>query len=188
DRHLGQQRLGGDAAGNQVIRCRRLHDTILTIGQSVGVFGPARNNDAERGRGDVEALGDVFANADSVPANTGGWHLWLDHLLDAFQVRGKALSRPRRTRGGATPVTCLQPSLDLFYAGFDLIEDEGHLLVFEWIVPQPLRARAILGTLQLGDDGGQTGDALVSSGVDNLEFGDLGMGSSDHRLEGVDVI
>src|SRR5690606_583867 len=136
----------------------------------------------------IEALGDVLANANSFQTNAIGRHLWLDNLLDAFQVRGKALSRPRRTRSGATPVTCLQPSLDLFYAGFDLVEDEGHLLVIERIVPQPLRARAILGTLQHGDDGGQTGDALVSSGVDNLEFGDLGMGSSDHRLEGVDVI
>lgn len=103
-------------------------------------------------------------------------------------MRGKALSRPRRTRSGATPATCLQPSLDLLYAGFDLVEDEGHLLVIERIVPQPFRARAILSTLQHGDDRGQSRDALVSRGVDNLEFGDLGMGSSNHRLEGVDVI
>ena len=59
-----------------------------------------------------------------------------------------------------------------------------------------------MGALQHGDDRGQARDALVGRGVDELEFGDfgfqrqtlligrrlLGMGSSNHRLEGVDVI
>src|SRR5690606_30840676 len=87
----------GDAAGNQVIGRRRLHDTILTIGQAVSVLWSAGDDDAERGRGHVEALGDVLANAHGFKANAVGWHLGLDHLLDAFQVRGKALARTRST-------------------------------------------------------------------------------------------
>ena len=165
-----------------MIGSRRLHNAVLAISQAVGVLRSAGDDDAERGRGHVEALADVFADADSFKADAIGWHLWFDHLLDALQMWREALACPRRTRSGATLVTRLQPSLDLLYAGLDLVEDEGHLLVIERIVPQPFRARAVLGPLQHGDDRGQPRDTLIGRGVDNLKFGDLGMGSSDHRL------
>src|SRR5690554_2350598 len=120
----------------------------------VGEYWTAGDDDSERRRGYIEALGDVLANANSFKAHTVSRHLWFDNLLDAFQVRGKALAGTGSPRRCSLFVARSQPGLDLANAGFDLVEHEGHLLIIERVVPQPFRARAVLGALQHGDDRG----------------------------------
>ena len=97
-----------------------------------------------------------------------------------------------------------------------LIEHEGQLLGIEWIDPQLFRARPVLGAPQHGDDRFQPGDLFLVGGLGRFHGGNLGfmgrnlglmnhdrglqrqalllgryllgMGSSDHRLEGVNII
>jgi hypothetical protein len=90
-----------------------------------------------------------------------------------------------------------------------LIKGKRHLLVIERIDPQLFRSGSVLSPLQHGDDGFEPADpvrigSLVRLHLGNLGFMggdfrfqclapllgriDLGLGSRDHRLEGVDVV
>jgi hypothetical protein len=58
--HLGDRRLGRQAAFNQPRRRRCLHHHILA--NPAGVFGSAHDQHAELCRYDVEPLGDILAD------------------------------------------------------------------------------------------------------------------------------
>ena len=60
DQHVGDHRLGGQAALDQPRRRRRLDDDILA--GAAGVFGPAHHEHAELRGNDVELLADVLAD------------------------------------------------------------------------------------------------------------------------------
>jgi len=58
--HLGDRRLGRQAALDQPGRRGRLHNDIFA--GATGVFGPAHDQHPELGRHDVEPLGDILAD------------------------------------------------------------------------------------------------------------------------------
>ena len=88
DQHMRHRRLGRDAALDEARRSRRLHHDLLA--SPAGVFRPARDDDAELGRHDVEALGTILAHhvQHSFAARAT---LVLDvyDLLDTRQMRGQ---------------------------------------------------------------------------------------------------
>ena len=69
DDDLGDQRLGRQAAGDDVLGRMGLHDRARAA--AAGVFWPARDQHAELGRNDVEAACDVFADLGHLPAAAG---------------------------------------------------------------------------------------------------------------------
>ena len=85
DQHLGDGRLGGQPAFDQSGRSRRLHDHVRA--SPAGVLRPAHHQHPELGRHDIQALGDVLADAVQCPrtARTDGAR-HIDHRLDPRQV------------------------------------------------------------------------------------------------------
>ncbi len=91
DRHLRQQRLGRDAALDQMRGRRRLGDAHAALRTSVA--GPHGLDDAIlRGR-HVEAAGAVLADPNHLAAAAGTCEArGLDHALDAWQMGGEGAS------------------------------------------------------------------------------------------------
>jgi hypothetical protein len=86
--HLGDQRLGRNAAFDDPRRCRSLHDRALA--RTAAVARPAGDQDAEGGRHDIEALGHILADLVERAAAAGaGLVLDIDDLLDPFEMRGQ---------------------------------------------------------------------------------------------------
>ena len=85
DQHLGDRRLGRQAALDQPRRRRRLHHHVLA--SPAGVFGPAHDQHPELRRHDVEPLADVLADPmQRVAAARAGVVVDIDHHLDARQM------------------------------------------------------------------------------------------------------
>ena len=83
--HLGDRRLGRQAALDQPRRCGSLHHHILTA--PAGVFGPAHDQNAELGRHDVEPLGDIFADPMQRTRAAGADHArHVDQRVDPRQM------------------------------------------------------------------------------------------------------
>ena len=86
DQHLGDRRLGRQAALDQPRRRGRLHHHVLA--GPAGVFGPAHDQHPELRRHDVEPLAHVLADPmQRVPAAGAGVVVDIDHHLDARQMR-----------------------------------------------------------------------------------------------------
>lgn len=105
DQNMRDGRFGGDTAFNEARRRGRLHHDLLAA--SAGVFGPARDDHAELGRHDVEALGTILAHdVQHSLAAAAGLVLDVDDLLDTRQVGrqgapvGTALPGASLARGG----------------------------------------------------------------------------------------
>ena len=85
DQHLGDRRLGRQAALDQPRRRGRLHHDVLA--SPAGVFGPAHDQHPELRRHDVEALAHVLADPmQRAPAAGAGMIVDIDHHLDARQM------------------------------------------------------------------------------------------------------
>ena len=88
DEHMGDRRLGRQAALDQSRRSRRLHHGALA--GPAGVFGTARHQHAELRRHDIEPLGDIFADPVQPALAAGaGLVVDVDDRLDARQMRGQ---------------------------------------------------------------------------------------------------
>ena len=103
DQHLGDRRLGRQAALDQPRRRRRLDDHVLA--GAAGVFGPAHDQHPELGGDDVEPLADVLADpVQRARAARAGLVLDVDERLDPRQMRrqraavGAPLARALRAR------------------------------------------------------------------------------------------
>jgi hypothetical protein len=84
---MGHRRLGRDAALDEPRRRRSLNHDLLA--RPAGILRSARDEDAELGRHDVEAFGDILANDVQLAAAAGTVPVGdVDHLLDARQMRG----------------------------------------------------------------------------------------------------
>ncbi len=107
DEHMGDRRLGRQAALDQPRRGRRLHDDVLA--GAAGVFGTAHHQHAELRRHDVEPLGDVLADpVQHALAAGAGLVLDIDDGLDARQMRRAAR---RDSCGASWPLRRAQPEI-----------------------------------------------------------------------------
>ena len=136
--HLGDGRLGRQAALDQPRRRRRLHDTILA--GPAGVFGPARDEHPELRRHDVEPLAHVLADPVQLALAAGaGLVVDVDDDLDPRQMRrqraavGPALRGPRALARPEPTVSLLASSLaaDLL----DVFEAEQQLIFGQRLGP-----------------------------------------------------
>ena len=94
DQHLGDRRLGRQAALDQPRRRGRLHDNVLA--SPAGIFGPAHDEHAELRRHDVEPLAHVLA--DPVQAFRQHGQAW-SSMSTTISMRGRcAGSAPRFVR------------------------------------------------------------------------------------------
>jgi hypothetical protein len=146
DEHMGDGRLGRQAALDQPRRCRRLDDDVLA--SAAGVFGPAHHNHSELRGNDVEPFTDVLADpVQCAFAGGAGPILDVDDRLDARQMRwqgaavgaplaGSFRARRRRLRFGRLGLALL----DVF--------ERQQQLVFR----QALGASAKAVALQVPDD------------------------------------
>ena len=168
---MSHARLGRDPALDEAGGCGGLHDHVLAC--PAGILWPAGDDDAELGRHDVEALGDVLADDVEVATATGaGAVVDVDHPFDARQVgrQGAAVGaalpgagRAGRCIGGVGLGKAL--SLDLL----------GLLQAQEQLVDgQALGTPSEAVTLQLPDD-------LVQPV-------NLGLARRHHRLQGGGII
>ena len=101
DQHLGDQRLGWNAAFDDARGGRSLDHR--TLARAAAVARAARYQHPERGRHDVEPLGDILADPVERAATAGAGLLFdIDDLLDPFEVRGQraavGLARPSLAR------------------------------------------------------------------------------------------
>ena len=86
DQHVGDGRLGRQAALDQPRRRRRLDDDVLA--GAAGVFGPAHHQHPELRGNDVELFAHVLADpVQRAPAARAGLVLDVDDRLDARQMR-----------------------------------------------------------------------------------------------------
>ena len=136
DRHLRQQRLGRDAALDQMRGRRRLGDARAAL--RTGIAGPHGVDDAIlRGR-HVEAAGAILADPNHQAAAAGACEaLWLDHALDARQMggkgaRGAAGSLPGRRAAGAARAIILA-FLDFGDRDLDVFQNELQLIGIEFL-------------------------------------------------------
>ena len=106
DQHLGQQRLGGQAAGDDARRRGLLVDALVAA--VAGIAGPDGHQHPELGRHDIEPLAAVLADPPHLLAAT--WAVAIgevQHLLDPLQMRRQvaAIAAPLGARlaprGGA---------------------------------------------------------------------------------------
>lgn len=98
DQHLGDQRFGGNAALDDPRWRWSLNDRALT--GAAAVARPARDQDAESGWHDIEALRDILADLVESAATAGAsLVLDVDDLLDPLEV-----GRERSTVGLARPL------------------------------------------------------------------------------------
>ena len=134
DRHLRQQRLGRDAALDQMRGRRRLGDARAAL--RTGVAGPHGLDDAILRRRHVEAAGAVLADPNHLAAAAGTCEaLWLDHALDARQMCGKgargaagSFARRRAPRAARAIVLAL---LDFGDRDLDVFQNELQLIGIE---------------------------------------------------------
>ena len=103
DEHVGDRRLGRQAALDQPRRRRRLDDDVLA--SAAGVFGPAHDQHPELGGHDIELLADVLADPMQLAAAAwAGLVLDVDDRLDARQMGGSAPRLARRLRVALRPL------------------------------------------------------------------------------------
>jgi hypothetical protein len=158
NRHLRQQRLGGDATLHQMGGRRRLAHAGASC--RAGVARPHRLDHAILGRRHVEASGAILADPDHLAAAARTLEaLGFDHLLNARQVRGKGAGgaagpATRRCRAGAAR-TIVLALLDFDDGDLDVFEHQLHLIGIEL-----LRAFAEACTLVLLHEQFETVDDL----------------------------
>ncbi len=134
DRHLRQQRLGGDAALDQMRGSRRLGDARASF--RTGVARPHGLYDAILRRRHVEAARAVLADPNHQAAATGtGEARRLDHALDARQMsrksaRGAAGALPGRRAPRAARAIVLA-LLDFGDRDLDIFQHELQLIGIE---------------------------------------------------------
>jgi hypothetical protein len=75
-------------------RRRGLDDAVVILER---VFRPARDDDTELRRDDIEPLRDILANQDLLLAGVFGKSVRFDNDLDPFEMRRKTLARPPGT-------------------------------------------------------------------------------------------
>src|SRR3954453_3479097 len=101
--HLDQQRLSGQAAGDDARRRRLLVNALLTA--PAGIAGPDGHQHPELGRHDVEPLAPVLADPPHLLVATWAMAVGkVQHLLDPLQVRRQvaAVAAPLGMRLAAT--------------------------------------------------------------------------------------
>ena len=137
DEHLRDEIVRRQAALDEPRRRGRLHDLLAG---PAGVSRPPYHQHAERGRHDVEALGDVLADPmQPARAARAGRALDVDQRLDARQVRrqGAAVRSPARRalrlHGRRGLFDGLVSSLDLL----GLLDAEKELIFGEALGPAP---------------------------------------------------
>ena len=179
DRHLRQQRLGGDAALDQMRGRRRLGDARAAIG--TGVAGPHGLDDAILRRRYVEAARAVLADPNHQATAAGACEaLWLDHALDARQMCGKgargaagSFLRRRAPRAARAIVLAL---LDFGDRDLEIFQNELQLIGIELLRTLP-EARAFIFL----DEQLQTFDRLLRCGqlaLDVKARGELVLGAA----------
>jgi hypothetical protein len=99
DEDMGDRRLGGQAALDQPRRGRRLDHDVLA--NATPILRTPHHQHTELGRHDVEAFGDVLADAMQRPrAARANRARHVDHRLDPRQM-GRQRAAVRSTLGGA---------------------------------------------------------------------------------------
>ena len=163
-----------------MVRCQSLNDAVTTL---EGIFGTARDDDAEASGNDVQSLAHVFANFDLVLALVLSRDLRFDHDLDALQMCGEALARTRIPlclgRGIAVLV---DERLDGGDAGLDLFKDKRLLLVA--IRPELLGLPAVALAQELLQDRRQPSDALIRTRLRDLQILEFRLGRRRFRGHG----
>ena len=99
DQHMGDCRLGWQAALDQSRRSRRLHDAALA--GPACIFGTMRHQHPELRRNNIQPLGDILPyHVQQALAARAGFVLDVDGRLDARQMSGKrAAITPALARG-----------------------------------------------------------------------------------------
>lgn len=89
DQHLCDQGFGGDAAFDNMSRCRGLDDRALT--RAAAITRPTGDQNTERGRHDIKPFGDILADlmqpaaaARAGPKAVDAFDI--DDLLDPFEM------------------------------------------------------------------------------------------------------
>lgn len=118
--HMGDGRFGRDAALDEARQSRRLHHDLFA--GSAGVFRAARDDDAELGRHDVEALGTILAHDVQRTAAAGAdLALDVDDLFDTRQVHGQCTAVGAALPGPILPLRRITGVLRRDAFGLDLL-------------------------------------------------------------------
>ena len=159
DQHLGDQRLGWNAAFDDPRRCRGLDHRALA--RAATVARPTRDQHPERGRHHIEPLGDILADPVERAAAAGaGLVLDIDDLLDPFEVRGQRTAVGLARMVGAGSACLLLGVLSFGQRRLDFLKAELELIGIELLGTAP-EAVALEGL----DDRPQALDL----GLENLE-------------------
>jgi hypothetical protein len=137
DGDMGQQPLGRNPCLDQMRRCGRLRHALAAAG--TGIARPARHDHPEPRRNDVETFRYVLADLDPLggTASLARWRVRLDYDLDALEMRGQLLARPRGT--GLRRLGCrIQRRLDRAEAGLNLFEGKLMLIGIERFRSPPI--------------------------------------------------
>ena len=106
DNDVGQQRLGGHAAGDRALGCRSLNHALLTI--PAGVFGCVDRLDPKLGGHDVEHLSDLFTHGMKLAAAArAGFVLDIDRDIKPWQIGRQRSPIALRFLGSGVPLPLL---------------------------------------------------------------------------------
>lgn len=130
DQHLGDQRLGRNAALDDPCRRQSLHDRALA--RATAVAWPARDEDAEGGWHHIEAFGHILADLVERAAAAGASLVFdIDDLLDSLEMGWQRTAVDLARTLGRSPVRLVPRMLSLSQGRLDFLKGKLELIEIE---------------------------------------------------------